>query len=52
MAEQNYAMTKKVLLAIVYSVTKLRTYLIGTRFEIITDHKSLTFLNSTVHLNA
>ena len=52
MAEQNYATTEKELLAIVYSVTTLRTYLIGTRFEIITDHKGLTFLNSTVHLNA
>ena len=52
MAEQNYVTTEKELLAIVYFVTKLRTYLIGTRFEIITDHKGLTFLNSTVHLNA
>ena len=51
-AEMNYTTTEKELLAIVYSITKLRTYLIGTKFEIITDHKGLTFLNTTAYLNA
>ena len=51
-AEVNYTTTEKELLAIVYSVMKLRTYLIGHRYLIVTDHKGLTFLNSTVYLNA
>lgn len=41
--ESNYTTTEKELLAIIYSLTKFRVYLIGTRFEIITDHQSLTF---------
>lgn len=51
-AELNYTTTEKELLAIVYSVVKFRIYLIGARFEIITDHKALTFLNTTPYLNA
>lgn len=35
-----------------YSVDKLRTYLLGTRFTIITDHKGLVFLNTTQFLNS
>lgn len=50
-AEMNYTTTEKELLAIVYSIMKLRIYLLGTRFEIITDHKALTFLHTTVYLN-
>ena len=41
--EINYTTTKKELLAILYSVMKLRTYLIGHR---------LTFFNLTADLNA
>lgn len=51
-AEVNYTTTEKELLAIVYSITKLRTYLLGVQFEIITDHKGLTFLLTTAYLNA
>lgn len=51
-AEVDYTTTEKELLAIVYAVGKLRTYLLGTRFLIITDHKGLTFLNSTQYLNS
>ena len=40
-AEKRYTTTEKELLAIVYSVMKLRV-----RFEISTDHKSLTFLRT------
>ena len=50
--ESRYTTTELELLAIVYSVTKFRHYLIGARFEIITDHKSLMFLNSTVYHNS
>ena len=39
-----YTTTEKKLLAIIYSVLKFRYYLIGSQFEIVTDHKSLTFL--------
>lgn len=45
-AEKRYTTTEKELLAIVYSVMKFRTYLLGVKFRIITDHKSLTFLNT------
>ena len=41
--ESRYMTTKMELLAIVYCVEKFRDYLIGTKFEIITDHKSLVF---------
>lgn len=51
-AEVNYSTTEKELLAIVYAVTKLRTYLVGHEFVIVTDHKGLTFLNSTNYLNS
>ena len=42
--EINYTVTEKELLAIIYAVLKFRYYLIGSVFDIITDHKSLTFL--------
>ena len=42
--ETRYTTTEKELLAIVYSILKFRYYLVGVKFEIITDHKSLTFL--------
>ena len=51
-AEINYGTTEKELLAIFYAVTKCRTYLIGGPFEIITDHKGLSFLNSTQYHTA
>ena len=51
-AEVNYTTTEKELLAIIYTVYKLKYYLIGTKFIIITDHKGLTFLNSTIYHNS
>ena len=51
-AESKYMTTELELLAIVYCVTKFKYYLTGNKFEIITDHKSLTFLNSTQFHNA
>ena len=51
-AESNYTTTEKELLEIVYTVYKLRYYLIGTTFEIITDHKGLSFLGSTIYHNS
>lgn len=50
--EKRYTTTEIELLAIVYCVTKFRFYLIGTRFNIVTDHKGLTFMSSTVYSNS
>ena len=46
-AESHYSTTELELLSIVYSVLKCRTYLLGSKFEIITDHQALTFLNKS-----
>lgn len=51
-AESRYTTTEKELLAIVYAINKFRIYLIGNHFEIITDHRCLTFLNSSCFTNA
>lgn len=41
-AEMRYTTSEKELLAIVYSLMKFRMYIIGYRFEILTDHQALT----------
>lgn len=43
-AEKNYTVTELELLAVIYAVAKFRTHLWGTQFNIITDHKALSFL--------
>ena len=46
-AEQNYSVLEKEALAIVWAIQKLSLYLYGTRFIIQTDHKPLSFMNSS-----
>lgn len=45
-SEKNYTTTEKECLAIVYGLRKMRMYLEEYKFNIITDHLSLKWLNS------
>ena len=45
-AEKNYPVHEKELLAIVKALKKWRTSLLGTRFEIFTDHRTLEYFQS------
>ena len=47
-AEENYGISDLEGLAVVYSVTKLRNYLLGKHFTILTDHCSLCALKKRV----
>jgi hypothetical protein len=46
-AEKNYGVTKLECLAVIWAVTKLRYYLIGRRFHIVSDHSALQWLLDT-----
>ena len=43
--ELNYFITEKEMLAIVWALNKLYTYLLGAKVRVITDHKAITFFN-------
>ena len=43
-AQRNYTTTEKELLAVVYALDKIRSYLIGSDIVIFTDHSTLKYL--------
>jgi hypothetical protein len=43
-AELNYATVEKELLATVWACKHFRPYLLGCKFQIVTDHKGLTWI--------
>jgi hypothetical protein len=42
-AQLNYATTKKVLLAIIFAIDKFRSYLVGAKVIVYTDHATLKY---------
>lgn len=44
--EANYGISELECLAIIYAVEKLRSYLLGKRFQILTDHSALSVLEN------
>ena len=45
-AQTNYTTTEKELLAIVYALEKFRSYLIGSKVIVFTDHTTIKYLLS------
>lgn len=43
--EVNYSILERELLAIIFCIEKFRGYVEGTKFKVLTDHASLTWLN-------
>lgn len=44
--ERNYSTTERECLAVLFSIEKLRPYVEGTHFTVVTDHYSLKWLNN------
>ena len=43
-AQKNYTTTEKELLAVVYAIDKFRSYLVGSKVIVYTDHAALKYL--------
>ena len=50
-SERNYSATKRELLAIVFALRKFHRYLWGSRFNLFTDHRALTYLHTQKDLS-
>ena len=50
-AERNYPVHEQELLAVMLALRQWRHYLLGSRFRVITDHKSLVYLKTQPHLS-
>lgn len=50
--EQKYSVPEKECLAIMWSVSKLKYYLLGTTFTVMTDHQALRWLEQSKSSNA
>jgi hypothetical protein len=51
-AERNYPVHEQELLAVIRAIQEWKCYLDGQRFQVITDHKSLTYLQKQPHLSS
>ena len=51
-SERNYSATKRELLAIIFALKKFHYYIYGTQFQLLTDHKALTFIFTQKQTNA
>ena len=43
-AQLNYATTEKEMLAVIFAFDKFRSYLLGSKFVVYTDHAALKYL--------
>jgi hypothetical protein len=50
-AERNYPVHEQELLAVMHALREWRHYLHGTKFKVVTDHRSLQYLQTQPHLS-
>lgn len=50
--EENYGISELEALAIVYAVSKFRSFLLGKHFQVLTDHSALSVLNNKTPTSA